>query len=54
MNYTVQPGTIEVFLGPSSQNLPLAGRVEIVGPRTGVDKVFFSQVQETALGETEL
>jgi beta-glucosidase len=53
MNYTVQPGVVDVFVGTSSQNLPLVGHVEIVGPRTGVDKVFFSQAQETALGGNE-
>jgi beta-glucosidase len=31
MQYAVQPGTIEVLVGSSSQHLPLVGRLEIVG-----------------------
>jgi len=43
--YIVQPGTIEVMVGRSSQHLPLTGEFEIVGQPTdvGADKVFFSR-----------
>jgi beta-glucosidase len=43
--YIVQPGTIEVMVGRSSQHLPLTGEFEIVGQPidVGADKVFFSQ-----------
>jgi beta-glucosidase len=43
----VQPGTVEVMVGSSSQHLPLSGTFEIVGQPADVsaDKVFFSQVQ---------
>jgi len=45
MEYVIQPGTIEVMVGNSSQHLPLSGRFEIVGQSAniGADKVFFSQ-----------
>jgi len=36
--YVVDPGTVELWVGSLSQNLPLASR------RTQVDKVFFSPV----------
>jgi beta-glucosidase len=47
MHYTIVPGTVEVLVGSSSKDLPLAGRFEIVGQATVVkhDKVFFSQVR---------
>jgi beta-glucosidase len=43
----VQPGTVEVMVGSSSQHLPLSGTFEIVGQPADIsaDKVFFSQVQ---------
>ena len=46
---TVQAGTWDVMLGPSSQDLRLEGEFEIVGESATVngDKVFFSQVQVT-------
>ena len=46
--FLVQPGTVEVMIGNSSQHLPLTGAFEIVGQPTdvGADKVYFSQVQE--------
>jgi beta-glucosidase len=44
MHYAVHPGPVEVLVGRSSQDLPLAGCFEIVGKRTQVDKVFFSHV----------
>jgi beta-glucosidase len=50
MHYAVQPGEVEVWVGASSRDLPLAGRFEIAGQPTQVDKVFFSQVQEESHG----
>jgi len=44
MRYAVHPGTIELLVGSSSQQLPLSGRFEIVGERAEVGKVFFSGV----------
>jgi hypothetical protein len=43
--YIVQPGTVEVMVGHSSQHLPLTGEFKIVGQPTdvGADKVFFSR-----------
>lgn len=43
----VQPGNVDVMVGGSSADLPLAGRFEIVGPTVDVsaDKVYFSQTQ---------
>ena len=48
VRYVVQPGTIEVMIGNSSEHLQLSGQFEIVGQRADVGsaKVFFSQVQE--------
>jgi beta-glucosidase len=47
--FVVQPGTIEVMVGSSSEHLPLSGTFEIVGQPANVDvnadKVFFSQVE---------
>jgi beta-glucosidase len=45
--FVVQPGTIEVMVGSSSEHLPLSGTFEIVGQPADVsaDKVFFSRVQ---------
>ena len=44
MRYVVHPGPVAIRVGRSSQDLPLAGRFEIVGERSKVDKVFFSHV----------
>jgi beta-glucosidase len=44
MHYAVHPGTVEVLVGRSSHDLPLASRFEIVGSRTEVSKAFFSRV----------
>ena len=44
MQYAIHPGTVEVLVGRSSQDLPLAGRFEIAGQKTKVNKVFFSHV----------
>lgn len=44
LRYAVHPGRVEVRVGSSSQNLPLAGQFRIVGPRTEVSKVFSSRV----------
>jgi beta-glucosidase len=48
MQYVVQPGTVEVMVGNSSQHLLLTGTFEVVGQCTEIraDKVFFSQAQE--------
>jgi beta-glucosidase len=47
MRYAVVPGVVEVLIGNSSRQLPLAGQFEIVGQSTevGDEKVFFSQVR---------
>ncbi len=47
MQFVIQPGTVEVMVGHSSQHLPLSGTFEIVGQPAGIstEKVFFSQVQ---------
>ena len=47
MTSAVHPGRVEVMVGNSSTNLPLAGSFEIVSPPSDVSnsKVFFSQVQ---------
>jgi beta-glucosidase len=42
MRYAVHPGPVDLLVGHSSEDLPLAGRLEIVGERTRVDKAFFS------------
>jgi beta-glucosidase len=44
--YALQPGTVEVLLGDSSQHLPLSAAFEIIGQTTDIsqDKVFFSDV----------
>ncbi len=44
LRYAVHPGLVEVLVGHSSQDLPLAGRFKILGSRTEVSKVFSSQV----------
>jgi beta-glucosidase len=46
MNHVIQPGTVEVRVGNSSQHLPLTGTFEIVGQTTeiGEDRGFFSRV----------
>jgi beta-glucosidase len=47
MGYVIQPGTVEVMVGSSSENLPLTGTFEIIGQTTSVgdSRVFFSEVQ---------
>jgi hypothetical protein len=47
MRYAVQPGTVEVMVGPSSEHLPLTGTLEMVGQTTDAsdDKVFFSKTE---------
>jgi beta-glucosidase len=45
MRYAAHPGPVEVLVGRSSQDLPLADRFEIVGKRTQVNKVFFSRAR---------
>ena len=44
--FVVQPGTIEVMVGSSSEHLPLATTFEVTGQVTDVsqDKIFFSKV----------
>ena len=44
LQYAVHPGMVEVQVGTSSQNLPLAGQFKIVGTRTRVSKVLSCQV----------
>ena len=45
--YMVWPGTVDIMVGRSSSDLPLAGTVEITGQPTDVShsKVFFSRAQ---------
>ena len=47
MQYVVQPGTVEVMVGCSSEHLPLTGALEIIGQTTDAsdDKVFFSRIK---------
>jgi beta-glucosidase len=45
MHYAVHPGPVEVGIGRSSRDLPLTGRIEIVGQRAYVDRAFFSSVR---------
>jgi beta-glucosidase len=51
MRFRVQPGTVAVMVGSSSQHLPLSGAFEIVGQATDVanEKIFFSDVNVTSL-----
>ena len=46
LRYVVEPGALEIMVGPSSEELPLNAKIEIVGQTTeiGQDKKFFSQV----------
>lgn len=45
MDFVVEPGRIEVFVGNSSQHLPLTGAFEITGrPVVITNKIFFSEV----------
>ncbi|MCL4876098.1 MAG: glycoside hydrolase family 3 C-terminal domain-containing protein [Anaerolineae bacterium] len=45
MNYVVEPGTIEVMVGSSSEDIRLAGAFEISGVVTSVNPVFNTQVE---------
>jgi beta-glucosidase len=45
MNYVVEPGTIELMIGSSSEDIRLSASVEIVGAVTPVEQVFFTKVQ---------
>ena len=46
MHYVVEPGTLEIMVGSSSEDLPLKAKLEITGETTDIsrDKQFFSQV----------
>jgi beta-glucosidase len=46
MCYVVEPGTIELMVGSSSEDLPLQTKIEIIGETTEIsrDKKFFSKV----------
>ncbi len=46
MEFVVEPGTIEVMIGSSSDDIRLTGRFDIVGETTkvGATKIFFSTV----------
>ncbi len=44
MCYQVEPGTIQVSIGSSSQDIRLRGSFEIAGQPTGVEQVFFTDV----------
>jgi beta-glucosidase len=46
MNYVVEPGTVEVMVGGSSQDIRLSGSFEITGEKAQIsEKVFFSDVK---------
>lgn len=47
MGYVVEPGTLDIMVGTSSEDLPLNEQIEIAGETTeiGQDKTFFSQVE---------
>jgi beta-glucosidase len=51
MRYVVEPGTIEIMVGASSEALPLTAKVKIIGEGAEIsrDKKFFSNVTETNL-----
>lgn len=42
LSYVVEPGTVEVMVGSSSQDLDCSGTFEITGKKTAVPKAFFS------------
>ncbi len=46
MSYIVEPGTIEIMVGSSSEDLPLRTKIEIIGETTDINqtKKFFSKV----------
>ncbi|MEO8397724.1 MAG: fibronectin type III-like domain-contianing protein, partial [Chloroflexota bacterium] len=46
--FVVEPGTVEVMIGSSSQDIHCTGSFEIVGEKTdisGASKVFFSETE---------
>ncbi len=43
--YVVEPGTVEIMVGSSSQHIHCAGAVEITGERKAVEKAFFSTAE---------
>jgi len=48
MCYVVEPGTLDIMVGTSSEDLPLNEPIEIIGETTEIsqDKTFFSKVTE--------
>lgn len=44
MQFAVEPGTVEVMVGSSSQDIRLVGKFEITGPVTPVKQVFITPV----------
>jgi beta-glucosidase len=44
MRYAVHPGVVEVLVGRSAHDLPLAAQLEMAGERVEARRVFFSQV----------
>jgi beta-glucosidase len=47
LRYVVEPGSLEIMVGASSEDLPLRAEIEIVGEvrEIGEDKKFFSNVR---------
>jgi beta-glucosidase len=47
MDYVVEPGTIELMIGTSSEDIHLKTEIEIVGAVTEISeqKVFFSEAR---------
>jgi beta-glucosidase len=50
MAYVVEPGTIELMIGTSSEDIHLRTEIEIVGDVTDIseEKVFFSEANVSA------
>jgi beta-glucosidase len=50
MDYVVEPGTIELMIGTTSEDIHLRTEIEIVGDVTDIseEKVFFSEVNVSA------